>query len=76
MINPQTPVDLGSVSSGSQHLPFGMVFISIKQLRKCAPDTIISVLQRGAKAEDMGKGPAPPQGPIMSCLVVEAKGEG
>lgn len=32
--------------------------------------------QRGAKAEDMGKGHAPPQGPIVSCLVIEAKGEG
>ena len=34
-----------------------VVLTSVKQLRKCASDTIIEVLQRGAKAEDMGEGP-------------------
>jgi hypothetical protein len=32
------------------------VLASVKQLGKCASDTVIWVLQRGAKAEAMGKG--------------------
>ena len=32
------------------------VLASVKQLRKCALYTVIWVLQRGAKAEDMGEG--------------------
>ena len=45
-------------------------YTSVKQLRKCAQDTSIQVLQRGAKAEDYGgsvclrkapEGPAPLQ---------------
>ena len=41
---------------------------SIKQLRKCASDTVIQVRQRGAKAEDMGEGVCPgkaPSGPAQ-----------
>ena len=37
----------------------GEAFTFVKQLRKCAPDTVIQVLQRGAKAKDTGKGPVP-----------------
>ena len=36
-----------------------MDLASIKQLRKCASDTVIQVRQRGAKAEDMGEGVCP-----------------
>ena len=36
-----------------------VVLASVKQLRKCASDSIISVLQRGATAEDMGEGSVP-----------------
>ena len=45
------------------------VLASVKQLRKCASDTVISELQREAKAEDMGGGVCPGKGPIGSCWV-------
>lgn len=36
-----------------------MVLTSVKQLGKCASDTVTLVLERGAKAEVMGEGRAP-----------------
>ena len=44
------------------------ILISVKELRKCASDTFIYVLQKGAKAEDVGERPDM-EGPIGSCLV-------
>lgn len=41
----------------------GPVFTSASQLRKFVPNTVICVLQRGAAAEDMGKGLSQ-EGPI------------
>ena len=41
---------------------------AIKQLPECASDTIISILQRGVTAEDMGRGLFW-EGPIGSCSV-------
>jgi len=46
----------------------GAGFISVKQLRKCASDTIIWVLQRGAEAEGMREGLSW-EGSLGSCLV-------
>ena len=40
-------------------LTFGVDLASAKQLKKCASDTVIQVLQRGAKAKDMEKGVCP-----------------
>ena len=48
------------------------VLASVKQLRKCAPDTIISVLQRGAKTEDKGRGLSR-EASLASCLVTQGK---
>ena len=48
-----------------------VVLVSIKQLRKATSDTIVSVLQRGAKAEDLGEG-APqgrPQGVMLGYSI-------
>ena len=39
--------------------PLMGVLASVTQLRKCASDTVIWILQRGAKAEDMGEGSVP-----------------
>ena len=39
--------------------PLVGVLVSVKQLRKCTSDIVISVLQRGAKAEDMQEGSVP-----------------
>ena len=65
-INVQAPGGLGIYAYGHQevnifHLVMveGWIFTFIKQLRKCVSDTIILVLQREVKAEDMGKGSAP-----------------
>lgn len=44
------------------------VLASVKQLRKCAPDIVIWVLQRGVKAEDMGDGVCPRKAPGGSLL--------
>ena len=44
------------------------VLASIKQLGECASDTVTSVLQRGATAEDMGWG-LPWEGSTGSCSV-------
>ena len=41
---------------------------AIKQLSECASDIIISILQRGVTAEDMGRGLFW-EGPIGSCSV-------
>ena len=45
------------------------VFMSVKWLRNCASDTVIQVLQRGAKAEDGGGGkesvPRRPHGVLL-----------
>ena len=41
------------------------VLTSVKQFRKCALDAITKVLQRGAKAEEMG------EAPWGSCLVTK-----
>ena len=38
----------------------------VKQLCKCASDTVISLLQRRAKAEDIGEGPAPTPRPVKT----------
>ena len=52
----------------------GSGFISAKQLRKCTASTIIKVLQKGAKVEDVGKGllPSPqrPHGVLLSYIRV------
>ena len=40
-----------------------VILASVKQLRKCASDTITQILQRGAKAEDMGEGSVPGRPP-------------
>ena len=48
---------------GSPFVGEGEFFTSAIQLRKCASSTIIQVLQRGAAAEDMGKGLSQ-EGPI------------
>ena len=48
-----------------------VVLVSIKQLRKATSDTIVLVLQRGAKAEDLGEG-APqgrPQGVMLGYSI-------
>ena len=45
------------------------VLASVKQLRKCASDTVIQVLQRGAKAEAMGSGLSW-EGPTGPCSVI------
>ena len=39
-------------------------FTSVKQLRKCASNTVIQVLQRGAEAEDLGGGACPLKAPL------------
>ena len=46
----------------------GRVFISAKQLRKFVSNTVIQVLQRRAKAENMGASPVPgrPQEVLLS----------
>ena len=45
------------------------VLASVKEFGKCALDTVILVLQRGVKAEDMGEGSVPPRkvpyGPVL-----------
>ena len=41
---------------------------AVKQLSECASDIIISILQRGVTAEDMGRGLFW-EGPIGSCSV-------
>ena len=45
------------------------ILASVKQLRKCASDTVIQVLQRGAKAEAMGSGLSW-EGSTGSCSVI------
>ena len=59
-----------SWSSSPQHLPFvgDRFFTSAKQLRKCASNTISSILQRGAGAQEMGEGLSQ-EGPIESCWI-------
>ena len=61
IINPQAPGGLGAMCSWSSSInssfrPLGVILAPVKQLRKCASDTIIWVLQRGAKAEGLGEG--------------------
>lgn len=51
------------------------ILASVKQLRECASDTIISILQRGATAEDLGWGLSW-EGPIGSCYLGSAAREG
>ena len=48
----------------------GLVFISVKQLRKRAAGRVIWVLQRGAKAEVRGEGLAPdrPHWVLLGCI--------
>ena len=46
----------------------GKVFISAKQLRKFVSNTVIQVLQRGAKAENMGQ-VLSQEGPKRFCSV-------
>ena len=46
----------------------GRVFISAKQLRKFVSNTVIQVLQRGAKAENMGE-ILSQEGPKRFCSV-------
>ena len=52
------------------------VLVSLQLLSKCASDTVISILQRGTKAEDMGDGFIPGRSDrllfdyISSCLIL------
>ena len=64
--NPQAPVGLGLCAHDRQVLNFFHlvdVLASVKQLRKCAPDTVIQALKRETKAEDMGRGVCPRKAP-------------
>ena len=57
-INPQAPVGLGTMCSWSSKVNLfclAEVLASVKQLRKCAANTVVSVLQRGTEAEDRGR---------------------
>ena len=61
IINPKMPVSLRA--SDHQVVNFFhlmVVLASVKQLRKCASDTIIWVLQRGAREENVGEAPEGP----------------
>ena len=67
----QAPVGLWAVCSQpscSQLLPSGVDFRVCETAQECASDTIISILQRGATAEDLGWGLSW-EGPIGSCSV-------
>ena len=49
-------------------LETGRFFTPAKQLGKCASNTIRSILQRGAGAQEMGEGLSQ-EGPIESCWI-------
>ena len=53
----------------------GRVFISAKQLRKFVSNTVIQVLQRGAKAENMGE-VLSQEGPKRFCSVTSLPSPG
>ena len=63
LYQPQAPGGLGLSAHGHQwlNLPFGGgFFTSAKWLRKCASNTVILVLQRGAKTAEVGEILSPP----------------
>ena len=57
MINPQ--------ARGHQIVKFFLLVwvVAVKQLRKCASDPVIQVLQRDATAENLGEGCVPEKAP-------------
>ena len=68
--NSQALETLGVTCPCSSSLPLPWVggLACVKQLREYVSDTVISILQRGATAEDMGWGLFW-EGPIGSCSV-------